>query len=61
MYAFAIHVIDGITATTANTDHLDDAVLFFGFTEVEQYVIIHSICQFINLFFIFYHFLTKLL
>jgi hypothetical protein len=39
--AFAIHVVDGITATASYTNHLDDAFLSFWLAEVEQYVIIH--------------------
>ena len=31
---FAIHVVHSVTATATNTNHLDDAVLFFGLTEI---------------------------
>ena len=33
--AFAIHVVNGIAATTAYTDDFDDAMLVFGAAEVE--------------------------
>ena len=39
--AFAIHVVDGVATTSTNTNHLDDAIFFFGLAKVEQYVIIH--------------------
>ena len=32
--AFAVHVVHGIAATAAYTNHLDDAFLLLGFTEV---------------------------
>ena len=38
----AIHVVDGITTTSTNTNHLDDAILFLGLAKIEQYVIIHN-------------------
>ena len=41
MDTFAIHVVDGIAATATNTNHLDDTVLFLGFTEI-QYIEIWS-------------------
>jgi hypothetical protein len=34
-------VVDGITASATNTNHLDDAIFFCGLAKVEQYVIIH--------------------
>ena len=39
--AFAVHVVDGIAATSTNAYHLDYAILFLGLAKVEQYVIIH--------------------
>ena len=36
MNAFAVHVVHGIAATAAYTDHLDDAVLFLEDLEVES-------------------------
>lgn len=34
--AFTVHVVHGIAAATANTDHFDDAVLFIWVTEIED-------------------------
>ena len=36
MYAFAIHVVDSVSAATAHTNHFYDAVLFMWFTKVKD-------------------------
>ena len=36
VYAFAIHVVDRIAAASTNTNHLDDAVLLVGRSEIED-------------------------
>ncbi|CUQ41485.1 Uncharacterised protein [Segatella copri] len=36
MYTFAIHVVDGISTATTNTNHLDDAIFFFRFPKVKN-------------------------
>ena len=40
VYAFAVHVVYGIAASATYTDDLDDAVLFFGFAEIQYCMII---------------------
>ena len=32
---FTIHVVDGITTSATDTNHLDDAVFFFGCSEIQ--------------------------
>jgi hypothetical protein len=34
--AFTIHVVDGVSTTTAYTNHFDDAMILFGGSEVED-------------------------
>ena len=59
-----VHVIDGITATTADSDHLDNAVLLFGCAEIENLniVIVHRIYDLLFTFhlFLFNYSLAKL-
>ena len=47
MDTLAIHMVDSITATAAYTNNLDDAALYFGFSEINQtgscIVISHSL------------------
>jgi hypothetical protein len=33
---FTIHVVDGVSTTTAYTNHFDDAMILFGGSEVED-------------------------
>ena len=46
MNAFAIHVVHCIAATAAYADDLDDAMLFLGYSEVEDIVVVHIISFF---------------
>jgi hypothetical protein len=39
--AFTIHVVDGISATAAYTNHFDNAMILLGGSEVEDVYIIH--------------------
>ena len=40
-----IHVVDGIAATSSHTNHLDDAVFFFGSPEVYYSEIVILVCH----------------
>ena len=52
---FTIHVVDSITATATDTNHLDDAIFFLGLAKVEQYIVVcHIYLLFDNLLFTIY-------
>ena len=40
MYALSVHVIDGIATATAYADDLDDTLLLYSGTEVEDTAIV---------------------
>ena len=50
--ALAVHVVDGITATAAYADDLDDAVLLLRLTEVEDvYCVVCHILYFLTIYY----------
>ena len=43
--AFPVHVVDCIAAATTYTDHFDDAIFLFRFTEIKDmwFAILHNL------------------
>jgi len=38
VYALAVHVVDGVAATSTYTDYFNDCILFFWRTEVHHWI-----------------------
>ena len=56
--AFTIHVVDSVSATTAYTNHFDDAMILFGGSEIED-IYIHIVCHNYSLFTVHYSLFTS--
>ena len=57
---FTIHVVDGVTTTTTDTNHFDDAMILLGGSEVED-IEIHIVCHNYSLLTIHFSLLSLLL